>query len=248
MRLINKSSGEQYFIDLFEKWWHYPLLALTWFIPHKAYPYKKNNNSIPVKFKFDFKMGIVTGLSFILADIARNLKIFSFSEEYYWIGRVFAYPISLLALIITWRYFSNFKKWMETQVWKGLHLDKDLLGSGMLYSPETCCFVPQSINNLLTTRENYRGLFPLGVYKSDGKKPFKATCNTGRGRVYLGRFACPLEAHKAWQTEKVRVIVELTAAWAASEQPPREEIVNALLNKAGKIQADILEGKLTENF
>jgi hypothetical protein len=114
MRLINKSSGEQYFIDLFEKWWHYPLLALTWFIPHKAYPYKKNNNSIPVKFKFDFKMGIVTGLSFILADIARNLKIFSFSEEYYWIGRVFAYPISLLALIITWRYFSNFLKKKNT--------------------------------------------------------------------------------------------------------------------------------------
>lgn len=147
-----------------------------------------------------------------------------------------------------WKHFSNFKRWMEQQDWDGMHLDKDLLGSGLLYSPETCCFVPQSINNLLTTRENHRGLFPLGVYKNDGKKPFKATCNTGSGRVYLGRFSCPFEAHRAWQAEKVKVIVALTKAWTISEKPPRKEIVSALLNKASKIQADILEGRLTEKL
>ena len=42
-----------------------------------------------------------------------------------------------------WKYFSNFKKWMETQYFDGLELDKDILKSGnSVYSPETCAFVP----------------------------------------------------------------------------------------------------------
>ena len=147
-----------------------------------------------------------------------------------------------------WKYFSNFKAWMETQDWENKHLDKDLLGDGKLYSPDTCCFVPQSINNLLTTRDNHRGLFPLGVYKSEGNKPFKATCNTGDGRVYLGRFSCPLVAHKAWQLEKIKVIRALTVAWVSSKHPPRKEVINALLNKADKIQSDVLEGRVTEKL
>jgi len=65
MRLENKGNGDEYFIDLFEKWWHYPLLAFTWFLPHKAYPYKEKDGSVPAKFKFDAKMGLATGLSLI---------------------------------------------------------------------------------------------------------------------------------------------------------------------------------------
>jgi len=107
MRLVNKSSGEVYFMDLFEKWWHYPLLALTWFLPHKAYPYKEKYNSVPAKFKFDAKMGLATGLTFIVGDIIRKMNLLNLSEEYNWIGKVFAYPLALIALIITWRLLSN---------------------------------------------------------------------------------------------------------------------------------------------
>lgn len=110
MRLINKSNGDQYFIDLFEKWWHYPLLALTWFLPHKAYPYKEKDISIPVKFKFNAKMGLATGFSFILGNVIRRMNLFTLPEEYYWIGQVIAYPLTLITLIITWRYFYNFLK------------------------------------------------------------------------------------------------------------------------------------------
>lgn len=114
MRLINKSNGDQYFIDLFEKWWHYPLLALTWFLLHKAYPYKEKDISIPVKFKFNAKMGLAMGISFILGDVIRNKNIFTLPEEYHWIGPVIAYPLTLFALIITWRYFYNFLKKKNT--------------------------------------------------------------------------------------------------------------------------------------
>lgn len=53
MRLINKSSGDPYFKDLFEKWWLYPLLFLTWFLPHNAYQYKDKDRTIQTKFEFD---------------------------------------------------------------------------------------------------------------------------------------------------------------------------------------------------
>lgn len=107
MRLINKSNGDQYFIDLFEKWWHYPLLFLTWFFPHKAYPYKEKDRTIPTKFKFDAKMGLATGFIFILGDIIRKMNLMTLSEEYYWLGKVFAYPLALITLIIVWRILLN---------------------------------------------------------------------------------------------------------------------------------------------
>ena len=57
-----------------------------------------------------------------------------------------------------WHNYSNFLKWFNAQIydsscigeWK-LQLDKDLLSEGgkKIYSPETCCFLPNSINSLL---------------------------------------------------------------------------------------------------
>jgi hypothetical protein len=45
----------------------------------------------------------------------------------------------------SWKYFSNFKAWVDTQVaWDGMHLDKDILVLGnKSYGPSMCCFVPQ---------------------------------------------------------------------------------------------------------
>lgn len=45
-----------------------------------------------------------------------------------------------------WKTFSNFKKWMEQQDWQGKELDKDLIGTGRLYSPRTCIFIPLGLN------------------------------------------------------------------------------------------------------
>lgn len=64
-----------------------------------------------------------------------------------------------------WKYFSNFKSWMETKDWEGKYLDKDLLGDGTLYSPETCCFIDNQTNVFI--RESVtskQGLFK-GVHK-----------------------------------------------------------------------------------
>lgn len=104
MNLRNKKTGDQYFIDLFEKWWHFPFLGLTWFLPHNAYLLKNKNYSKPKKFKYSLGMGIASGLSFILGDLIRKINFVKVPTEYYWIGKVFAYPLIVVLMVLTWRY------------------------------------------------------------------------------------------------------------------------------------------------
>ena len=67
-----------------------------------------------------------------------------------------------------WLNFQNFAKWYEDNYYEiegeKMHLDKDILTKGnKIYSPETCIFVPQTINNLLTKSDENRGKLPIGV-------------------------------------------------------------------------------------
>lgn len=81
-----------------------------------------------------------------------------------------------------WLLFSNFRAWMETQVWadengKKLHLDKDLLSGtnrGKLYSPETCMFVPLAINMFLAYECSNNVGLPVGVSWHKAKKVYQA--------------------------------------------------------------------------
>lgn len=58
----------------------------------------------------------------------------------------------------------------------GWALDKDILVKGnKIYSPETCCFVPQEINNLFTKRKSCRGTLPIGVKYIKENKKFSAS-------------------------------------------------------------------------
>lgn len=34
MYLKDLETNELYFVNIFEKWWHFLLLGFTWFIPH----------------------------------------------------------------------------------------------------------------------------------------------------------------------------------------------------------------------
>ena len=142
-----------------------------------------------------------------------------------------------------WHSFMAFRAWMETQDWQGKQLDKDIIAPGnKVYSPDTCVFVPQALNALLTDSAAARGEFPIGVHWHKRGKRFCARRFCARikiaGRLkHLGYFTCPQEAHMAWRKAKVRLIRD-----AAREQDdPR--IYAGLMRHAARIE----RGELTED-
>ena len=100
-----------------------------------------------------------------------------------------------------WKYFSNFKQWMEQQDWEGKQLDKDLLiKDNKIYSPTACVFIDRKLNLFLTDRKKSRGDYPIGVCWDKNANKFMAQCNNGKGKpTYLGLFTCPNQAHEAWR-------------------------------------------------
>ena len=66
----------------------------------------------------------------------------------------------------------NFEKWITGIRWA---IDKDILVKGnKIYSPETCCLVPQNVNSLFTKRTKLRGNLPIGIGFSDNH--YRALC------------------------------------------------------------------------
>lgn len=124
-----------------------------------------------------------------------------------------------------WKSFSKFKAWMETMPWEGNELDKDILGDGSHYSPQTCCFVPKSVNTFWSKCKNKDGrLVGVSFEKFSGK--FRAQCNVGKRPLMLGRFTSEREAHIAWLRAKAESLEMLL-----SELSLDEKIVEAMYRK-----------------
>jgi len=124
-----------------------------------------------------------------------------------------------------WLTFSNFKTWMVKQDWQGKDLDKDLLvKNNKVYSSETCVFIPQQINKLLTDRAIGRGMLKLGVTFNKKSRKFYAQCNDGSGKnIHLGSFDDEYVAHEAYKKYKYALIERI-----AKSQPSK--IKEALLS------------------
>lgn len=100
-----------------------------------------------------------------------------------------------------------FAEWYKKNYIENFHLDKDILCKDCkIYSPETCCFVPQEINNLFTVRGNYRGDYPIGILKKGSM--FHCRINKIE-RVFIGSFHTVEEAFQAYKITKERYIKEI---------------------------------------
>ena len=127
-----------------------------------------------------------------------------------------------------WKYLSNFKEWFDKNYIIGCHLDKDILiQDNKIYSPNTCCFVPQYINSLITDHHASRGKYKLGVVKS-GKK-YTSSVNFNGKSYHLGTFNTEDEAHFAYVNAK-REAIKTTALRALKENLISEQVYQALLN------------------
>lgn len=114
-----------------------------------------------------------------------------------------------------WHNFQNFAKWYHEnqKPWmKGWHLDKDILVKGnKIYSPETCCFVPQEINSLFNKRQNHRGDLPIGIRLSN--KRYQVRVNKRGKATYPGTYSTIEEAFRVYKKEKEDYIKEVADKW-----------------------------------
>ena len=111
-----------------------------------------------------------------------------------------------------WGKFEPFRDWaLKNDYKEGLQIDKDILEPGnKIYSPDTCCFVDQATNKLLTDRAGRRGKYPRGVKLNGGK--YVAHLSRFGKRCFLGSFDNPEEASTAYRkakSEHVRFIATL---------------------------------------
>ena len=134
------------------------------------------------------------------------------------------------------RSFEYFYGWCHRQVGFGndgngnpFQLDKDLLVKGnKVYSENTCIFLPQEINKVLTKREASRGKHLIGVSWCNTKKVFVARVNRNKGKQeYLGYFKTELEAFNAYKTAKEAFVKEQANEWKDQIDP---RAYNALMN------------------
>lgn len=109
-----------------------------------------------------------------------------------------------------WLKFSNFKTWVLTQEWEGKQLDKDIINpSNKVYSPDTCFFVDQNVNTLLTHSKATRGKYPIGVdfKKSYGK--FRARVGRFGGKYFEKYFDKSNQASKWYNKTKSEIICDI---------------------------------------
>lgn len=113
-----------------------------------------------------------------------------------------------------WHNYQNFAKWYEEN-WKnymqGWHLDKDILVKGnKIYSPETCCFVPQEVNTILLKPVKNNNI-PTGISKRGDR--FIAQLNKNGVKVHLGVFSDMEEAFNFYKKAKEAHIKEVADKW-----------------------------------
>ena len=135
-----------------------------------------------------------------------------------------------------WEYFENFEQWFDKNYYEidneKMCLDKDIVNKGnKIYSPQTCVFVPQTINNLFTKSDKSRGDYPIGVsyYKKyDNYVASMSIMEKGHKKhKTLGYFNTPQEAFGKYKLEKEKYIKLVAEKY---KEYISNKVYNALLN------------------
>lgn len=113
-----------------------------------------------------------------------------------------------------WLNFQTYAKWYHVNwydIGEGrMHIDKDILVKGnKIYSPETCIFVPQRINEIFSTRKSLRGDLPCGVSRNPSGS-YSVTCGIDNGIIEnLGTYKTVEDAFDAYKIRKEQNIKDV---------------------------------------
>lgn len=117
-----------------------------------------------------------------------------------------------------WSTFEEFSKWFVIQPRQdGWVLDKDLLSEGQkVYSPDTCCFLPREINQMLVCSRRDSGGFP-GVYARGNR--FLARVRARNQRIHVGSYSTQKEALSAYLQAKSEILAREAESYRSSLDP-----------------------------
>lgn len=109
-----------------------------------------------------------------------------------------------------WHNFHVFHEWYTNKTLKFIEsgvapkLDKDLLGEGKrLYSPDTCCILPHSINCALIESKK-KGDLPFGLTRKRNK--YSGTITTEYSAKSIGSYFTVEDAVEAYSKEKIKSV------------------------------------------
>ena len=133
----------------------------------------------------------------------------------------------------SWLWLSNFIKDIksienyEKSLNEGWQLDKDLLSNeGKLYSKDTCCFIPRSLNLVISSYPKKLNGLPKGVKLSKGGKYFAILQKEGN-QIFLGSYDSVEEASRVYNIAKKEHLLNI--ADSIKDIVP-ENVYKALVN------------------
>ena len=148
--------------------------------------------------------------------------------------------------------FQDFANWANSQYGylnkdlggRSWVLDKDiLLENCKMYSPETCLFVPRSINAIFVSNKRRKKKYELLGVSEDHSK-IRANCRYHDGtksvNKFLGYFDTAEEAHRAWQKAKSGAILK-----AAKDVTDHRKLYHALVARAERLMYQHSRGEVT---
>lgn len=139
-----------------------------------------------------------------------------------------------VAVCDNWLTFSSFRKWFIDSYTDDYELDKDLLFIGnKLYSPNTCIYVPQWLNNFTMDVKARRGQYKIGVSWDNNKEKFIARCSNPltKKQENIGRFNTEAEAHCAWLTKKLEHALNLKSEMDAIDLRIYPNVIEIIKSK-----------------
>jgi len=116
-----------------------------------------------------------------------------------------------------WKYLSKFEEWALTHDYEGKALDKDILGDGKLYSPDTCCFITPRLNGFLVGCRIKKDL-PLGVTWEQDRQKYKAEIAINGKSRRLGNFTNQWQAHLVYCKKKLELAQQILVEEQADER------------------------------
>lgn len=132
----------------------------------------------------------------------------------------------------SWLCFQNFASWYVDNYYQvkdeKMCVDKDILQKhNKLYSPDTCCIVPNKINMLFTKVDKIRGILPIGVSYNKQTGLYLAKYKKDGRTIFIGEYQTAEEAfanYKVNKEQEIQRIAELYKNYIP------QKIYNALKN------------------